>query len=103
MLAQAQYFALLSDRGSLTLITEIWQGVWRTCCDPVNGGDHTEGRIHVARKRKHGLVQCGEQRPEDDHPGWRQDVRQGPTHALGGVVQELSDGLQVANLHTLLR
>ena len=70
----------------------------RTCCDPVQRDDSAKGGIDVAGGRKHGLVEGGQQRAEDDHARGRQDVGQRPAQALAGVAEELRQRLQVADL-----
>ena len=67
--------------------------------DPVQGGSGAKGGKHISRCCKHGLVEGGQERPEDDHASWRNDIGDCPAQALAGIAEELSNCLEISNLH----
>ena len=69
--------------------------------NPVEANNSAKAGKDVARERKHGFVDCCEQRPKDYHACWGQDVCQGAAERLGGVRKKLRHCLQVTNLQTI--
>ncbi len=68
-------------------------------CDPVQRSRSTVSSKYPTRRRKHGLVERGQQGSEDDHASRRDDICNGPAEALAGIAQELGKGLKVSYLH----
>ena len=66
--------------------------------DPVERRERAEAGVDPPGRGEHRLVERREQRAEDDHARRREHVRQSPGQRLGGVAEELGDGLEVADL-----